>query len=281
MSQLASPTTVYPPHHIHNNDKSVNVLQLTDLHLYLDTNKKTAGINNQQSFDNCLHQALNDNIHCDLILLTGDLVNEVKSKIYDRIFDQLEKTGIPFACIAGNHDVTDELNTHLAYKKHEYVAHTRDSRLLSRHIIKANNWHILLVDSSVPGHVYGYLGKENIEWLQQTLAIIHTPVIIAMHHHVLPMTSSWINQHITKDADDFWQVVTMYSNIKAVITGHVHQKYETDYCNTWVYATPSTCYQFKPNCNDFTLDVNAQPGYRWLQLDQEGKIKSWIRRLTA
>lgn len=101
--------TTYPPTQIKTDDGIINILQLTDLHLYLDHRKETAGINNYQSFIACLEQALNEDIRCDLILLSGDLVNEVKPEIYQQIYRILQNTGIAFACIVGNHDVTDEL----------------------------------------------------------------------------------------------------------------------------------------------------------------------------
>ncbi|PNK60553.1 metallophosphoesterase [Psychrobacter sp. FDAARGOS_221] len=270
----------YPPTAIHTADGNINILQLTDPHLYWDTTTSTAGINNHQNFVACLNQALNEDRRCDLILLTGDLVNEVNTQIYDRIFELLQQTGIPHACIAGNHDVTDELNTHLAFEQRQFVAHTADPRLLSRHSIQLNNWELLLLDSSVPGKIYGAVGNKNLQWLRQKLANCHNPVMIAMHHHLLPMHSAWIDAHITQDASDFWALIKQFPQVKAVLSGHVHQDYESSQSGVNVYTTPSTCYQFKPNEDDFALDPDASPGYRWLTLTIEGEINSWVTRLT-
>lgn len=271
----------YPPSIIKTTDGVVNILQLTDPHLYLDHSTETAGINNYQSFIACLQQALQQDIRCDLILLTGDLVNEVKPEIYQQIQQTLQQTGIAFACIAGNHDVTDELGNHLPYSERQFVAHAPNPLLLSRHCISVNNWRLLLIDSSVAGHVYGRVGNKNLNWLSQNLANSHYPVIIAMHHHVLPMQSAWIDNHITKDRADFWQLIKGNASVKAVVTGHVHQCFEAEYAGVKVYSTPSTCYQFKPRSDDFALDEQARPGYRWISLDQQGKLDSWIQRLAT
>ena len=269
----------YPPTQITTEDGVINILQLTDPHLYLDPDTETAGINNYQSFTACLQQALNEDIRCDLILLSGDLVNEVKPEIYKNIYKLLQQTKIPFVCIAGNHDVTDELDPHLPFSQRRFVPHQPNPMLLSNYCLALNEWRLLLIDSSVPGEIYGTVGNKNLNWLSQKLANSHHPVIIAMHHHVLPMDSAWIDQHITEDAEDFWQRVEGYPAVKAVVSGHVHQNFESQRAGIKVYATPSTCYQFKPKSDDFAIDDQAVPGYRWLSLNKQGIIKSWITRL--
>ena len=183
----------YPPTQITTEDGVVNILQLTDPHLYLDSDTETAGINNYQSFTACLQQALNEDIRCDLILLSGDLVNEVKPEIYKNIYQLLQKTNIPFVCIAGNHDVTDELDPHLPFSQRRFVPHEPNPMLLSNYCLALNEWRLLLIDSSLPGEIYGSVGNKNLNWLSQKLANSHHPVIIAMHHHVLPMGLSLIH----------------------------------------------------------------------------------------
>ena len=269
----------YPPTQITTTDGVINILQLTDPHLYLDSDTETVGINNYQSFTACLQQALEEDIRCDLILLSGDLVNEVKPEIYQNIYQLLEKTGIPFVCIAGNHDVTDELDTHLPFSERRFVAHKPNALLLSRHCLTLNDWRLLLIDSSVPGKIYGAVGNKNLNWLSQNIANSHHPVIIAMHHHVLPIDSAWMDDHITQDAEVFWHLIEDKPSVKAVVTGHVHQKFEAQRAGVKVYATPSTCYQFKPKSDNFAFDDQAAPGYRWLSLNKQGVIQSWITRL--
>ena len=43
-------------------------------------------------------------------------------------------------------------------------------------------------------------------------------------------------------------------------------------------ACPSTSVQFKPNCEKFTLDT-VNPGYRWLDLYEDGQFESHVSRL--
>ena len=66
-----------------------------------------------------MQQALSDDVRCDLIIVTGDLVDEVESAVYDYIFATLQATNIPFVCIAGNHDVTDEVGKELPFSDND------------------------------------------------------------------------------------------------------------------------------------------------------------------
>lgn len=42
-------------------------------------------------------------------------------------------------------------------------------------------------------------------------------------------------------------------------------------------ATPSTCIQFAPGSNEFSIDGQA-PGYRWIDLYPDGTLDTHVRR---
>lgn len=275
----------YPAHKISTVDKQVNILQITDLHLSTPLTPITDGDDKaavcQDCFETVLHQALSTEIRCDLILVTGDLVNQVKTTIYDHIFETLHATGIPFACIAGNHDVTDEAGSDLPFLQRQLIPQPTDARLLSRHVIDTDYWQLLLLDSSITGKVAGEVTPADIVWLCKRLESCDKPALIALHHHVIPVDSAWIDGHMTENAEDFWQHMAAYEHLKVIISGHTHQDQIRHRQGVTVYSTPSTCYQFKPFENDFAYDKSTQPGYRWLQLANNGKVASWVERLDT
>ena len=45
-------------------------------------------------------------------------------------------------------------------------------------------------------------------------------------------------------------------------------------------STPSTCVQFTPESEDFSVDMIA-PGYRWLQLNPDGSIETKVSRVEG
>ncbi|WP_296237213.1 metallophosphoesterase [Psychrobacter sp. UBA5136] len=279
----------YPASAVSTPDGQVNVLQITDLHLSppVFTDKNTGGKNDsavaicQRSFEAIIKQALSEERRCDLILVTGDLVNQVQVEVYDHIFEVLQATGIPFACIAGNHDVTDENNSELPFFQRELVARPADTRLLNRHVIETDHWQLLLLDSSMTGKVEGEVTTADIDWLCEQLEACAKPALIALHHHVIPVDSDWIDQHMVENADIFWQRLAAFEHLKVIISGHTHQEQVRHRQGVTVYSTPSTCYQFKPFEDDFAYDKSALPGYRWLQLANNGEVASWVERLDT
>lgn len=276
----------YPASAVSTPDRQVNILQITDLHLsshvpaVADQTSSEVAVC-QFSFEAIIKQALSEDRRCDLILVTGDLVNKVQAEIYDHIFAVLQATGIPFACIAGNHDVTDEDDSELPFFQRQLIARAADERLLSRHIIETEHWQLLLLDSSITGKVKGKLTTTDIDWLYQQLQTCAKPALIALHHHLIPVDSEWIDQHMVENANTFWQRMAAFEHLKVIISGHTHQE-QVRYCQgVTVYSTPSTCYQFEPFANDFAYDKNALPGYRWLQLANNGEVASWVKRLDT
>lgn len=257
-----------------------NILQLTDLHLSADRNKMVNGINGYDGFNNTLQQALSSHTHCDLILLTGDLVNEIDTSIYDYIFTKLTATGVPFACIPGNHDVTDILNPEAEFNHQQLIACKPDSRLLNQHIIETKHWQILLIDSSMAGKIYGNISNVTQTWISKQLTHNNKPAIIVMHHHSLPIGSKWMDKHILNNADDFWQTIMPFKQVKAVISGHTHQKSHQTHQSVDVYTTPSTNYQYKPKQDTFAYDELMTPGYRWIRLYDDGTMSTKVERLT-
>ena len=273
----------YPAYKISSPDDQINVLQITDMHLstaYSMVDKESE-YSCEDSFEAIVKQALNEDIRCDLILVTGDLVNEVKQAIYDRIFAFLHDTNIPFACIAGNHDVTDELGSDLPFFQRQFIAQPADKRLLSRHVIETDYWQILLLNSAIPGKVGGEITNADIDWLCTQLSACDKPALIALHHHVMLMHSDWIDAHIAQNAEMCWQRMADFPHLRVVISGHTHQEQVRYQNGVTVYTTPSTCYQFEPYADDFAYDKGAKPGYRWLQLANNGQVASWVKRLDT
>ncbi|MEN6671010.1 metallophosphoesterase [Psychrobacter sp. B38] len=275
----------YPVNQIRTADEQINILQITDLHLSLppaaingDASKLTVC---QRNFEAVLQQALNTDIRCDLIMVTGDLVSQVKTALYDYIFAVLQATGIPFVCIAGNHDVTEEDNSELPFMQRTLIAQPADPRLLSRHVIDTDHWQLLLLDSSITGKVAGEITPTDIDWLCERLSVCDKPTLIAVHHHVIPVDSAWIDSHKAENTEDFWQHMAAFEQLKVIISGHVHQEQVRYRQGVTVYSTPSTCYQFQPFEDDFAYAQNVRPGYRWLQLANNGKVASWVERLDT
>jgi Icc protein len=85
---------------------------------------------------------------------------------------------------------------------------------------------------------------------------------------------------IIENSEAFLAITKRYPQVKAITTGHIHQVMDITTESIRVLGTPSTCFQFTPKSNVFSLDTTA-PGYRSIKLYADGKIETEITRLSG
>lgn len=258
------------------------MVQISDLHLFEYPSNDPRGKLYERSFDIILDNITKDFPFIDFVVVTGDLAHEPTPVTYDRVFTKLKKLSCPFLCIAGNHDVTYELNCHLPFEQREHLPVVADKRLVDCHQVETPYWNLLFLDSSVPGKVYGSFPSETLNWLDNSLKKSKKPCIVFNHHHVLPVGSTWIDNHMLKNHHDFWKIVSPYQQkLKAVIVGHVHQEHHLRNGDISMYSVPATSVQFKPFEQNFCLDKKNQAGFRWITLYNDGKLETGVKRLDT
>lgn len=250
------------------------IAQISDLHL------STHHPANTDKFLAVLQHALTH--HPDLILLTGDLVNDGVTHWYDWLFDKLQDTQIPFLCLAGNHDVTHEIGHDLPFDERQFLPLAKDSRLIDTHRLIITlphiTWQILAVNSAVGGQIHGRLDDDKLQFLQAH--ITHDmPTLIAMHHHPTPVGSAWIDAHQLSNGDAFWQILASAKmHHPHVICGHVHQALILKQPSGTLYTCPATSRQFIPHHDGFGID-NVTSGFRLLQLYNNCTLDTQVKRL--
>jgi Icc protein len=106
---------------------------------------------------------------------------------------------------------------------------------------------------------------------------LHT--LIAVHHHCIETESPWMDTMIIENSEAFLAKTKRYPQVKAITSGHIHQVMDMTTGSIRVLGTPSTCFQFTPKSNAFSLDTSA-PGYRSIKLYADGKIETEITRLS-
>ncbi|MGB5445727.1 MAG: 3',5'-cyclic-AMP phosphodiesterase [Psychromonas sp.] len=247
----------------------LQLLQITDTHLFSDRNKDLLGINTVESYEAVIEHAARYSSTCQAILSTGDLSQDHSRQSYLDFTKQIQKLDLPCYWLPGNHDVQSVMQPSLVQPG---LIHTRQ--------IISEFWQIILLDSQVEGVPYGFLSEQQLLFLQQALTEYPDKyVLICVHHHVLPVNSAWLDQHILKNHDTFLALIQPFTNVRAVLSGHVHQAFDMVFNDVRFLASPSTCVQFKPNCNDFSVDDRA-PGYRYLALNKNGTINTKVERLA-
>lgn len=257
-------------------DDDFVIAQLSDLHLH-----------GQIGIDSSYHKCLSmlefaKHYKPKLLLLTGDLVNDGIREGYDWLFEQLHNTGIPFLCLAGNHDTTEEVGTHLPFHQRRFLPKALDTRLIRQHKLIINlsqgTWQILAINSAVLGQTIGQIDAPTLKFLTRELDT-GLPTIIAMHHHPITVQSAWIDAYMLQNHQQFWQALAPFPNLKAVLCGHVHQAHHLPSpTGSSVYTCPATARQFLPFADTFATDDLAG-GLRLIQLSNNLSLQSYIKRV--
>ncbi len=235
---------------------AVRILQITDTHLFAGETDTLLGINTLHSYHAVLDAIVKQQLPADLIVATGDLVQDQSTRAYQRFTDGIARLPAPCVWLPGNHDYQPSMAQELAAA----------GISPSKQVLLGDQWQILLLDSQVQSVPHGELSDDQLIWLDNCLAQQpdrHT--VVMLHHHPLASGCTWLDQHSLRNSHMLAEVLIRYQNIEGILCGHIHQDLDVMWNGIRMLATPSTCVQFKPHCTNFTLDT-AAPGWRYLEL---------------
>lgn len=236
----------------------VRILQLTDLHLSVNKEAIIHGVKPWETWltvwrDIQTRFQLNE---LDVLVLSGDVSDDGSLLSYIELASTLSDFSGKLLYIPGNHDKFDPMQR--VFIEYGFPA---------QRLIIQDDWAVVGLNSQEPNEVAGYLSAHELTWLADCLERhINKQFVIFLHHHVLKINSVWLDNIRLKNADALLSLVDHYSNVRAIVNGHVHQAYTWQRESIHYYATPATCWQFKPKACSFALH-DLPPGYRVLQCD--------------
>lgn len=248
--------------------KSLNLVQFTDPHLFGDPARSLRGVPTLPALQATLAAAAADIAAADIILATGDLVQDDPAG-YAHFRAELGRFGKPVLCIPGNHDDVPAMRAALAEAPFHFGG-----------VHDARGWRLVMLDSTVPGRTGGRLDEDEMAHLVQALGDApDRHVLVCLHHHPLPMHSRWLDSVGLDNGPELLALLRDFPNVRGVVFGHVHQQEDRIVGGLRLIATPSTCSQFTPRSDDFAVD-DRPPGWRTLQLQADGRIETavhWVR----
>lgn len=245
----------------------LRIIQISDTHLYANPQRALLGVNTKESFQAVIDLLQKEKGKIDFILHTGDISQDYSQESYLQLVEMIKDFNVPVYCIPGNHDDPEMMAQ----------VYPRDNVTIQKNII-VKNWQFILLNSHKPGAVEGYLEPSELKFMQECLlAYPDHQSIVAFHHHPTPMGMKWLDRLWLTNADELWDAVAKHKNVHTILFGHVHQAFEKKVNNIPCYAPPSTCIQFNNKQDHFGLE-NIPPGYRLLELYDDGKLQTAIVR---
>ena len=253
-----------------NKNQNYRIVQITDAHLFGDRATIFDGLNTFDTLCDVVNLVSSQQDDIDLLLCTGDLAQDSSIQAYHNFLEALAPLKAPQLWLPGNHDIRRNMQQSLEQNS----VHLKRSAQLG-------NWRIIMLNSNVEGHVYGLLDQKELADLDLELADSERSgahVLVCVHHNCLPVKAAWLQQHCLKNSEEMFSVLDKYKHVRGILYGHIHQEFNADRNGVKIMATPSTCIQFHPTNDDFTID-NAKPGYRWLELQPDGSIDTGVERV--
>ena len=249
----------------------VRLVQITDPHLFKDENGELLGINTLASFNQVLTEIQASQFSFDFVLATGDLVQDSSDEGYIKFAERINTLNKPVFWIPGNHDFQPKME---AFLTEQY-----GNLYTQKHLLLGDKWQVLMLDSQVFGVPHGNLVPYQLDWLRDRLKEYpERYALIVLHHHILSTNSAWLDQHNLRNSEELAQTIAPFNHVKGIMHGHIHQEVNASWNGYMLMSTPSTCVQFKPDCNSFTLDM-LQPGWREIELHSRGEIVTCVKRI--
>jgi Icc protein len=251
--------------------RPVRLLQFTDPHLFASPQGQLRGVTTLASMQQVLAHAGARRQNIDAVVCTGDIVND-EPEGYAHFARELGAFGKPVYCIPGNHDDPQLLRGALARAPFQVGGYA-----------DLGAWRIVLVDSCVLHQARGRISASELAALDAALTACERYAMVFVHHHPVSMASRWLDAVGIENAEDFWRVLDAHAQVRVVSWGHVHQCFDGRRRGVRLLATPSTCAQFLPQANEFTVDARP-PAYRRLALQPDGTLDTevvWVDASAA
>ncbi len=243
----------------------IRVLQLTDPHLLADTAGSLRGTVTHASLSRVVAHYRRSDWRADLVVLTGDVVQDYSARAYEHCRALLEPLELPVYCLPGNHDSRELMRAALSSEPFFYCEP-----------VDIGSWRLVGIDSCAEGRHDGEIADRELDRMEACIREARERhVLVLLHHPPVQMHSEWLDRYGLVNAPQFLDRIDRHSNVRGIVFGHVHQCWDSERGPVRIIGSPSTCAQFAPRRSEFTID-DKPPAYRSIELQADGGIATEV-----
>lgn len=151
----------------------------------------------------------------DLLIVTGDLADEVSEAPYRLLEERLDRCGIPAYVCIGNHDSRRDAASVFGAR----------GPVFFQYAVDAGPLRLIVLDTVEEGRHGGAFCEARASWLRERLAEApHRPTLVALHHPPIDTGMDWLT---TSPAEPWLArldaALSGHEQVIAMIAGHVHR----------------------------------------------------------
>ena len=215
------------------------IAQITDLHGMEEGRLAMGAVDTNGDLERAVTRLNALTPPADLVIVTGDLVNDGRPAQYAAVTRRLAALTAPLLVLPGNHDDRTALRT--AFADHRYLP--ADGGLLN-YVVDDYPVRVVALDTMVPGQSGGAVGEAHLCWLDARLAEApDRPTVIAMHHPPFETGIVFMDRIGCAGGAALAAVVARHPQVERVICGHVHRPVQTRFGGTIASIAPSVAHQ--------------------------------------
>ena len=172
----------------------------------------------------------------DLVLLSGDLVDQGAAGEYAMLRRLLAALAVPALAIPGNHDDRDAFRR--AFRDHAYLPATGPINYTAG---DHGPVRIVALDVTLPGLHHGAVDEAGARWLDEVLsAEQQRPTIVMMHQPPFESGVPYLDAYLCRDGGRLAEVVSRHPAVERIVCGHVHRFMQLRFGGTMLCTAPST-----------------------------------------
>ena len=212
------------------------IAQISDLHFRPPGQLYQGLVDSNALFAGALRHLAALDPQPDVVLLTGDVVDEGLDAEYTVARAMLAKVGPPLVVLPGNHDARCAFRR--AFADHAYLPATGPLHSLRDDLGPVR---IIGLDVTVPGQHHGLVDPEVAAWLDTALAQDPSrPTLVMMHQPPFATGVPYLDAYACREGNRMAEVVSRYPAVERVLCGHVHRFMTLRFGGTLLCTAPST-----------------------------------------
>lgn len=243
------------------------IAQITDTHILEEGHLAFGRVDTSARLAACVARLNSLDPRPDIVLATGDLVDNGSEAEYRQLRALLAPLPMPVFAIPGNHDSRTNLRT--AFRADGYLP---GGGAFLQYTVEDFPVRIVAADTVIEGEAGGILDEPRLAWLETVLAEDRArPTILIMHHPPFATGIAHMDGMNCANADALARAIERNPQIERILCGHVHRPIQSRFGGTVAMIGPSTAFHV-------ALDLDPAAPARWTDEPAAFALHYWSKR---